>query len=198
MQSILYGGKGRGWGSASEETPRIFEVKSHALKTLPLTPIRSRLWQENAAKVLIPIYRTTAGVGYPARRPQSGPSAELDDSSSVSFVGTSRGQLLPLPHRLALGRNFHPLLAARIGLAVKGLCNRSRPADFAQDEHFDFKVAPFVGDAQHVSNANLARRFADGLDIRPKVRLATRLASRWSSGLNSPQVRRRAQPGREF
>ena len=38
-------------------------ANSYVLKTLPLTPTRSRLWRDSRAKVLILIYRKVGGGG---------------------------------------------------------------------------------------------------------------------------------------
>src|SRR5713226_9723029 len=49
-------------------------------------------------------------------------------------------------------------LPARLRLAVKRLCNRSRAAHRAEKQDFHLKVATVVCHSQHVSNPDLARR----------------------------------------
>ncbi len=55
--------------SQARKKPGKTTPNSHALKTLPITPFRSRLWRETFAKVLIPIDRL--GEGVPGSQPES-------------------------------------------------------------------------------------------------------------------------------
>ena len=91
--------------------------------------------------------------------------AELNDAAAIALVGAACGQLLPLVGGFALGSDFETLLAAGLGFAVERLGNRRGAANVAEKKDFDFKLAAFVGDAQHVSDADVARGLGGDLSV---------------------------------
>jgi hypothetical protein len=101
-----------------------------------------------------------------AGRHRSHALAELDDTATVALVGTARGELFPLAGGFALGSHFEALLTARVGFAVEGLRDGRGAANVAKFQNFDFEVAAFVSDAEHVSDANIAGGLGGDLSVR--------------------------------
>ena len=62
-------------------------------------------------------------------------------------------------HCLALRSFLLPQFLAGLGLAVEGLCHSSRTAHLAQMQNLYVKLAALIANAQHVSDANVPRRF---------------------------------------
>ena len=77
--------------------------------------------------------------------------------AAIAFGRASGGQLFELLEGFALVGNFLAEFAAGFGFAVESLRDGGWAADFAEQQDFDLEVAAVVGDAQHVSHANVAR-----------------------------------------
>ncbi len=84
---------------------------------------------------------------------------ELDDLPAIAFRRSAGRQLFKLPHRFTLRCHLQTQLAAGLGLAVEGLCNRGGAAHIAEKQDLHLEVATVVGHAQHVANPDLARGF---------------------------------------
>src|SRR5579872_4101454 len=94
-----------------------------------------------------PVYTPTLTTTSPTRLTggiTSRPPSEPVDDAPVAL----RGLAFPLPfeirHRLALFGELLPGFAARVGLAVKRLRHRGRPAHLAEPQHLYFERAAVV------------------------------------------------------
>lgn len=124
---------------------------------------------------------------------RSSPSTKLYDSSAVALRRSTFGENLELPRGLSFCRYFHSHVFARLGLAIQFLRFRRRSAHIAQAQHFDFKLATVISNAQHISDANLARRLRN-LPIRMDPAQVARVLRQRSSLEESCRPQPRIHP----
>jgi hypothetical protein len=79
--------------------------------------------------------------------------------AAVTFGGAAGGENFELAGGFTFGGDFFAQDAAGIGFAVESLGDGSWPSGVAEEKDFDFEIATVVGDAEHVSDADLARWF---------------------------------------
>jgi hypothetical protein len=85
--------------------------------------------------------------------------AKPQDSPAISFRRACAWRRIEVHHRFPFGGDSGARFPAGISFLIQSLRDRRGPADIAQLKHFDFKIAAFRPDLQHVANVNIPPGF---------------------------------------